>query len=271
MAKQLAELNDTWATFTEVANTPEPRRLTIPELTGTRSFSASDVAVFARLARQITQRSIDPRLTRMSSERAYEYVMGGAYLGSRNSARSNLINAANGVRWEQNVFNQFPEDAGLGKTHVLDVRWKWGQQAGTLGSGKTAPLLWVGVQVFTRTPVTVDGATHPIVVRRTVLVRGFNPTGGLDWWPAVTFNTWPYGNDGCTLRTSPRLVPTRRVQGLRDDLRWLRDWLAPNKLDPDNTASTYIAWPDYSQPKMSEAKRKRIQKKHDAYCAKPTP
>jgi hypothetical protein len=109
-----------------------------------------------------------------------------------------------------------------------------------------------------------------------VLVRGFRPNGGPEWWPGVTFDTYPYGNDGCYLVDNSRLVPTRRLDGLRGDIKDLRSWLSPKALASGSKTRESIKWPDYqsekeAHAKLSPTKIEQSKKKWKAYCATPTP
>lgn len=272
----LKRLNAAWADFREVADRLPGRPLTLPRMSATRSFAVEDVGVLARTARRITLQSIDPRLSAMSPDAAFRSAMGGTYPATRDDARVRLESATGDASWQRLAASRFPRSAKLGRPQVIDARWKWGESSGTTDDGTRSPVLWVGVQTFTRTPVTVGGQTYPVVVRRTVNLSSFRPRGGPAWWPAVTFDSWPYGNDGCYLSPGTTLVPTRRVDGLGGDLKDLRSWLSPTALAAGSKVRDNIVWPDYEKLKKQRASHppaelRKMEAKSRTYCATPTP
>ena len=107
------------------------------------------------------------------------------------------------------------------------ARWQLDTAPGTLNDGTEAPRLQVTLSTAIEHLIKNDtsGQSEPVVVQRTVIIRGFKPLGGPDWWPGIGIQMTPLFGGKCAPANGSILTPSDNPKILKDDLKSLRSFI----------------------------------------------
>lgn len=182
-------------------------------------FSAEAVAALAAIARDLALRSIDPALAELDPLDAVDQVIAGQIPEAINSFWSYMNGATAGLPWHWNAVSLLTDQ--VGEPRIVKAAWDAQVYDGTDVNGDPLNHLSVYLQVLV--VHEIEGADHPIVVERTIVVDSYQPLEMHNgWWPGITILTYPFGNDGCELFESQQLVPSDSDRVLRTDLADLK-------------------------------------------------
>lgn len=193
-------------------------------------FNRQEVEAFAKRAIEVIERGIAPQLTDMTPEQAFDFVFATQYPETTELSRSSSATAAGRYDWEwawASMFQSPPEKPAT----ILAAHWQADTVSGTLSDGTSAPQLVLTlsatIQHLVPDPTEgsdgdVDARLEPIVVQRNVIVRGFRPLGGPDWWPGIGIQTDVLFGGKCALVNGSKLTVVRDQQILARDFKKLR-------------------------------------------------
>jgi len=253
-----AELANLWTQFRETVNLPAKPLTTNLGLKAPAGFTQADVDVLARRAITILKRSTAPRLSRLSPDRAVEYVYATQPTETLRDFERDAIETTQGHPWEAMAASRFEVTPSAAR--VIRVAASVKKYSGTLANGTPAPYLAVVVEAHLVQEVPVHGSqfggrkTAPIVSYRAVSASSFRPRGGPDFWPAVRARMSPYGNNPCALE-STRLVPLTDPDLLRKDLANLKLTLRDREAADTN----------FSAPNLNRRAKKAAEKEYAAF------
>lgn len=218
---------------------------TLPE--PPRNFTRAEVVAFANRAIDIARRGTAPALNGLDPAEAFDYVFKNQYQASRQDARRSTEAAAGGYDWEwawASLFDQPPAEPAV----ILAANWQVESVPSKRADGATAPRLQVSLSTAFEYLVPREGqdtadtetagqtTMEPIVVLRTIIVAGFEPLGGPDWWPGIGVQANPLFGGKCAPVNGSILTPARSAETLSSDLETLRNYIAePDRVD---TAAT---------------------------------
>ncbi|WP_134765129.1 hypothetical protein [Nocardioides sp. 1609] len=173
---------------------------------------------------------------------AFNYTFSNQYRASTRAARIATTAAVGDFDWEW-AWVSLLEPVPTKQPEILALRWQVQSTPGELADGEPAPQIGVSLSVAIKhearddapdaTSGTADSASRPIVVERTVVVRGFKPQGGPQWWPAIGVQTSMYFGGKCAPVNGSILTPSADPKIVAADLRAFRNFVkSPEVIDP---------------------------------------
>lgn len=198
-------------------------------------FTKEEVTAFADRAMDLIERGISPDVTTMSEDAAFKYVFANQYSESSDATRQAFEGIGDySYAWAvASLFDEPPTEPAK----VLAARWQVTTSEGTTADGSTAPILQVALSVAVEHQVADDNAaatsaTAPIVMQRTVIIKGFKPLGGEQWWPTIGYQATPLFGGKCAPINGAILTPAHKPTTIREDMARLRKYITkPNAID----------------------------------------
>ena len=200
-------------------------------------FSQQELQAFADRAIDITERGSSAEVATMTPTQAFDFVFDGQFEATKQAAADGSRAAAGTYDWEW-AWASLSEMTPIQPARILDARWQVSTVPGKLADGTPSRQLQVvlstAIEHFISRGPTKEGddradqaeqQVRPIVVKRSIIVRGFKPLGGAEWWPAIGVQTTPFFGGKCAPVNGSVLTPSDDPSVLQEDLKKLEAYL----------------------------------------------
>ncbi|KQY55822.1 hypothetical protein ASD11_15065 [Aeromicrobium sp. Root495] len=207
-----------------------------------QGFERADVLAFKRQILELMRRSLSSRTANLSLDAAYDYVTESLYAATLDNVDDGLPDVF-GNDWKASLATTLGQRP-VRPARLVTADWTTTSKPAELDDGTPSRTLTVRLDVHAVVTTGTDARPNTIILRRHILLRGFRPRGGPDWWPVLGFGTQNWGVNECESQAVDALVPETDASELRKQLVKARNsvnGLGPSQ-EPNTTLEDYRAF-----------------------------
>lgn len=207
-----------WQKYAKIAEKPAVELEWRDRPDAPKGFTSKDMDTFAKTAVGLIEKGINAEVAHKSPDDAVDFVLDDLLSATKDDYTSAVrSNAYSEQGWQWFVASLYKGELAK-PAKIIRVDWDTETVASELDDGTPSRYLSLSLQAFVVYPFGSAESPRNVVVRRMVKLNGFRPNGGPAWWPVLSTDTTPFGNDGCALIEDSTLLPLKKAKDIQSDL-----------------------------------------------------